>query len=221
MPRDILSNCKVSGLEYERLSYTMVENGKKHRQNSHLINHFPTSEWVEWASERTSERSGGRERSEQSGASERVSGASERANGRASGPVLTSQFLFVPDHSAPPCPRISAFLLVASVKQPPQHHSLFTSKHSPRFLIHLWLVYDNETTAKLFLKLFFIILKGPRDFVSSQMSISFKPYHLQTAILVFTFGLFCRLNLRILRSAPGRHRHQASTFFFASCEQNF
>ena len=36
----------------------------------------------------------------QSGASERVSSASERANGRASGPVLTSLFLFVPDHSA-------------------------------------------------------------------------------------------------------------------------
>ena len=52
------------------------------------------------ANERTSERSGGRERSEQSGASEGVSGASERANGRASGPVLTSLFLFVPDHSA-------------------------------------------------------------------------------------------------------------------------
>ena len=33
-------------------------------------------------------------------ASERVSGASEQANGRASGPVLTSRFLFVPDHSA-------------------------------------------------------------------------------------------------------------------------
>ena len=37
-----------------------------------------------------SERSGGRERSEQSGASERVSGVSERANGQASGPVLQS-----------------------------------------------------------------------------------------------------------------------------------
>ena len=32
--------------------------------------------------------------------SEQVSGASEWANGRASGPVLTSRFLFVPDHSA-------------------------------------------------------------------------------------------------------------------------
>ena len=32
--------------------------------------------------------------------SERVSSASERANGQASGPVLTSLFLFVPDHSA-------------------------------------------------------------------------------------------------------------------------
>ena len=47
-----------------------------------------------------SERSGDCERNEQSGASKRVSGASERANGRASGPVLTSRFLFVPDHSA-------------------------------------------------------------------------------------------------------------------------
>ena len=46
-----------------------------------------------------SERSGGRERSEQSAASERVSGASERANGRASGPVLQSVFLAVLDHS--------------------------------------------------------------------------------------------------------------------------
>ena len=46
------------------------------------------------------ESSGGRERSEQSGASERVSGASERANGRASGPVLQSVFLAVYDHSA-------------------------------------------------------------------------------------------------------------------------
>ena len=46
-----------------------------------------------------SERSGGRERSEQSGASERVSGASERANGRASFPILQSVFLAVIDHS--------------------------------------------------------------------------------------------------------------------------
>ena len=52
------------------LSYTMVENGKKHRQNSHLIIHCPTSE-----------------------------GVSERANGRASGPVLQSVFLTVFDRS--------------------------------------------------------------------------------------------------------------------------
>ena len=31
-----------------------------------------------------------------------MSGASKPANGRASGPVLTPLFLFVPDHSAPP-----------------------------------------------------------------------------------------------------------------------
>ena len=58
----------------------MVENRKKHRQNSHLITHFPTSEGVS-----------------------EVSGASERANGRASGPVLQSVFLAVIDHSASAC----------------------------------------------------------------------------------------------------------------------
>ena len=47
-----------------------------------------------------SERSRVRERSEQGGASEQVSGASEGANGRASGPVLTSQFLAVLPHCA-------------------------------------------------------------------------------------------------------------------------
>ena len=62
--------------------------------------HFPTSERVSEVSEQVNERSGGCEQSEQSGASERVSGASEQANRRASGPVLTSLFLFVPDHSA-------------------------------------------------------------------------------------------------------------------------
>ena len=46
-----------------------------------------------------SERSRGREQSEQSGASERVSGASERANGRVSGPVLTSVFFSIFDQS--------------------------------------------------------------------------------------------------------------------------
>ena len=54
----------------------MVENRKNHRQNSNLINHFPTSKGVS-----------------------EVSGASERANGRASGPVLQSVFLAVIDHS--------------------------------------------------------------------------------------------------------------------------
>ena len=57
-------------------------------------------EWAKWTSEQTSDRSGAREQSEQGGASKRVSGASKRANRRVSGPVLTSGFLFVPDHSA-------------------------------------------------------------------------------------------------------------------------
>ena len=37
------------------LDHTMVENGKKHRQNSHLIIHFPTSEGVSEVSERANE----------------------------------------------------------------------------------------------------------------------------------------------------------------------
>ena len=74
---------------------TMVENRKEHRQNSHPIIHCPTREGVSEVSERTSERSGRRERSKQSGASERASSASERA----SGPVLQSVFLAVFDHS--------------------------------------------------------------------------------------------------------------------------
>ena len=72
--------------------------GQNHFETSKI--HFSTREWAKWASVRTSQRSGGCERSEQSTASERVSSASERANGRASGPVLQSVFLAVFDHSA-------------------------------------------------------------------------------------------------------------------------
>ena len=58
------------------------------------INRFPMSLGVsEGASERTNERSGERERSEQCGASEWVSGTSERANGGASGPVLHASII--------------------------------------------------------------------------------------------------------------------------------
>ena len=74
---------------------------KKHRLYSRPIIHFPTSKEVSEVSERTSERSGVREQSEQCEASERVSGASERANGRVSGPVLTSGFLVDLAHSGP------------------------------------------------------------------------------------------------------------------------
>ena len=35
---------------------TMVKNGKKHRQNSHLISHCPMSEGVSEVSERASEQ---------------------------------------------------------------------------------------------------------------------------------------------------------------------
>ena len=65
---------------------------KKDRQNSHIIIRCPTSQGVSEVS-RTSEQS------EQCGASERVSGASEWANGRTSDPVLQSGFLVILDHS--------------------------------------------------------------------------------------------------------------------------
>ena len=50
---------------------------KKHRKKSHLIIHCPTSEGVSEVSERGSERSGARKRSEQGGASKWQSRASE------------------------------------------------------------------------------------------------------------------------------------------------
>ena len=68
----------------------MVQNRKKkHRKK--VIQSFTVpqaKEWAKWVSEQTSERRRGRERSIQSGASKQVSGASEWANGQASGPVL-------------------------------------------------------------------------------------------------------------------------------------
>ena len=75
----------------------MGQNRIKHRINSYLINHCPTSEGVREVSERVSaaERASKASRAEQA---QRVSGVSERANGQASGPVLQSVFLVVLAH---------------------------------------------------------------------------------------------------------------------------
>ena len=77
----------------------MGQNREKHRINSHPIIHCPTSKGVSEMSERVSaaERASKASRTEQA---QRVSGASERANGRASGPVLRSVFLAFLAHSA-------------------------------------------------------------------------------------------------------------------------
>ena len=56
----------------------MVQNGKKHRINDRLIIHSPTRKLVSKVSEQVIERSKEREQSKWGGASERVSGASER-----------------------------------------------------------------------------------------------------------------------------------------------
>ena len=69
----------------------------------HLIIHFPTSSGVyERASKRPNERSVVHEQSELGRASEWVRDASEWADGWASGPVLTSRFMAVLNHNAPP-----------------------------------------------------------------------------------------------------------------------
>ena len=100
--------------------FTMVENEKKrNKQNSH----FPTSEEV---SERANEWAQWRARAKQAVRSKQTSGVSERANGRASGPVLQCVFLVVPAHSAP----LLHFLL------PPLLQFLFLLFH----LLHLLLV---------------------------------------------------------------------------------
>ena len=76
----------------------------------HLIIHFPMSSGMsEWGSKRTSQRSGAREQSKQCGTSEWVSGASNQANGRASGPLLTSWFSALMHHC-------SAFRLYICIK---------------------------------------------------------------------------------------------------------
>ena len=82
-----------------------------------------------------SERSGGRERSEQSGASERMSGAS----GRASGPVLTSVFLAVIDHSVTHLSARKGVERDTSVKEPKKRKSEEAGKRpeSPRYHIGL------------------------------------------------------------------------------------
>ena len=70
---------------------TMVQNRKKNTENSHRIIHFLTSEGVREVSKQWSAAECAR-------ASKQVSGASEQANSRASGPVLQSGFLVTLAH---------------------------------------------------------------------------------------------------------------------------
>ena len=97
----------------------MVQNGKIHRENSHSIIHFSTSKGVSEVSEQ----------SQQGGASEWVSCASEQANGQASDPVFTSGFLVDLAHSVwsktPKTPGVSTLPLAC-----PFAHSLTYIAHS-------------------------------------------------------------------------------------------
>ena len=60
----------------------MVENGKKHRQNSHLMNHCPTSEGVSEVSERANEWAVRRARAKRAVRSKRTSERCERTDER-------------------------------------------------------------------------------------------------------------------------------------------
>ena len=93
----------------------------------------------EWASERMNERSGACKQSEQGRATERVSSASEWANRRASGPVLTSRFLFVPDHSAPTDGYSPKFALFT--------HKIFLVEGSSYFRVW-WFCFGSSRPAK-------------------------------------------------------------------------
>ena len=78
--------------------FTMIQNRKKHRIDSHLIIHFPTSEEVSEVSKRVSAA----ERMSKVSRAERENEWGIQANGQASGPVLQSWFLMILDHSEPP-----------------------------------------------------------------------------------------------------------------------
>ena len=93
----LLQTMKVIRVE---MKCTMVENGKKDRQNIYLIIYFPTSEGVSKVSERASERVSAAEGASEASSPEQANEFAVRANGRASGPVFTSLSLFVPDHNA-------------------------------------------------------------------------------------------------------------------------
>ena len=76
------------------------------------------------ASKQTSERSGVYVQREQGRMSEQVSGTSEQANGRASGPILQSGFFVILAHSALTNKSSSSGASVVNDTRAPQKHPL-------------------------------------------------------------------------------------------------
>ena len=84
---------------------------------------------------------------------------SEQANGRASGPVFMSQFLFVPDHSALLCPNVT------TLNEELYRVSSFLSIISTRLLLRLVVMFLNSLFVCFFLiviVIFFVIYKYKR-----------------------------------------------------------
>ena len=126
---------------------TMVENKKKHRQNSHPIIHCPTREGVSEVSERANKWAQRRARAKRAvwskGRSERCEWTSERANGRANGPVLTSVFFSIFDHSvlvviSLTCRPRSVFIVTFLFYQRNLSSISITSNHLGDVLTFLW-----------------------------------------------------------------------------------
>ena len=110
----------------------MVDNRKKLRQNSHLINRFPMSEGVSEVSEQANQWV-------------------VRANRRASGPVLQSVFLAVLDQSG-----VGETSTAGVHKMRPLRHSSYRSCCCLTFIVHL--PFEMWTIFLLFLRCFTIRL---------------------------------------------------------------
>ena len=136
-----------------------------------------------------SERSGAREQSEQCGASERVSGASERANGQASGPVLTSRFLAVLTYCAPVGQFIGNTYTFLALSGHLMHHSPCPSavQHAPKSAVHpaLFSSQGRLTSPQSQLRWTFSSPAPPVELL-------FRPSHPHTNSSNSSFGFFLR-----------------------------
>ena len=95
---------------------TMGQTREKHRINSHLINHCPTSLGVSEVKERASKRAQQSARAKRVVQSKRMSERCERTS-EVSGPVLQSGFLIILDHSGAVVLFFSAIIFASKMRE--------------------------------------------------------------------------------------------------------